>query len=121
MPMATTIPNLIKITVDTLEIQHTPKTLEESGIQVPSLVRATLQLCAKNLLCSSVLNHTGALNLVHKVQQRTLRATSIDSHYVAVAYTYMRHYALWLHALSVDASGNLSVRSASCDDKYTVL
>ena len=29
MPVATSIPNLIKITVDALELQHAPKTLEE--------------------------------------------------------------------------------------------
>ena len=48
MPVATSIPNIIKITVDTLELQHVPKTFEESGIQVPSLVWVTLQFCAKN-------------------------------------------------------------------------
>ena len=57
---------------------------------------------------------------MHKVQQRTLRATSADSHYVAAAYKYMRHYALWLHEQLVEVDSDLSVVSASCDDKCKV-
>ena len=120
MPIANSIPNLIKTIVDALELQHTPKTLEESGIQVPSLTWVTLQFCAKNPLSSSALNYTGDLKLMHKVQQRTLRATSADSHYVAAAYKYMRHYALWLHEQLVEVDSDLFVVSASCDDKCKV-
>jgi hypothetical protein len=58
---------------------------------------------------------------MHKVQQRTLRATSTDSHYVAVAYKYMRHYAMWLREQLVEVESDMSVISASCDDKCKVL
>ena len=118
---ATSIPNMIKITVNALELQHTPKTLEESRVYMPSLMWVTLQICAKNPLSSSALNYTGDLKLVHKVQQRTSRATSTDSHHVAVAYNYMRHYAMWLHEQLVEFESGMSMISASCDDKCKVL
>ena len=35
MPVATSIPNLIKRTVEALEDKHAPNTLDEAGIQVP--------------------------------------------------------------------------------------
>jgi hypothetical protein len=61
------------------------------------------------------------LNLVHKLQQRTLKATSVDRHYVAAAYKYMRGYAVWLHELLVDAGDTThQVIYASCDDKCKV-
>jgi len=69
MPVATSIPILIKLTVDALDRVHAPKTLEALGIDVPTLTWVTLQFCAKNPLCSSALNYTGALKLTHKVQQ----------------------------------------------------
>ena len=56
----------------------------------------------------------------NRVQQRTLRATSKDSHYVAAAYKYMRSYGLWLHEQLVEARCDMSVISASCDDKCKV-
>jgi len=63
------------------------------------------------------LDYTGALKLAHKVQQRTLRATNIDSHYVSTAYKYMRSYGLWLSELLDEARCfDMSVISASCDD-----
>ena len=68
------------------------------------------------------LEYIGALKLAHKVQQRTLRATSIDSHYVAAAYKYMRSYGFWLSELLDEARCfDMSVISASCDDKCKVL
>jgi hypothetical protein len=121
MPVATSIPSLIKRTIDALLVQHHPKTLEEVGVQVPSLTWVSLQFCAKNPLAGRALNYTGELNLSHKVQQRTLRSTSIDSHYVAAAYKYMRSYGLWLYDLLQEAGCDMPVISASCDDKCKVL
>jgi len=86
MQVATSIFVLIKKTIDDLLQEHAPKTLVEARIQVPSLTWVCLQFCVKNPLSASALNYTGAQKLAHKVQQyRTLRATSIDSHYVAGA------------------------------------
>ncbi len=122
MPVATSIPSLIQKTVEALLLQHSPKTLEEAGVKVPSLTWVSLQFCAKNPLAGRALNYTGALKLAHKVQQRTLRATSIDSHYVSAAYKYMRSYGLWLSELLKEARCfDMSVISASCDDKCKVL
>ena len=94
MPVATSIPSLVKKTIDGLLEEHAPKTLEEARIKVPSLTWVQLQFCPKNPRSATSVNYTGALNLAHRVQQRTLRATSIDSHYVAATYKYMRSYGL---------------------------
>ena len=120
MPVATSIPNLIKKTVEALENKHAPKSFQEVGIQVPSEMWVSTQFCPKNPCSARALNYTCILNLVHRVQQRTLRATSIDSHFVAATYKYMLSYGLWLHELLVNAISNLSIISASCDDKCKV-
>jgi hypothetical protein len=121
LPVATSISSLIKKTVEALEEKYAPLTLDQAKIEVPGLMWVSMQFCPKNPLSARSLNYTGKLNLVHKVQQRTLRATSIDSHYVAAAYKYMRSYGLWLHNLLVDVQSELSVISASCDDKCKVI
>ena len=121
MPVATSIPSLIQKTVDALLVQHSPKTLEETWVQVPSLTWVSLQFCAKNPLAGRSLNYTCALNLSHKVQQRTLRATSIDSHYVSSTYKYMWSYGLWLHDLLQEAYCDMPVISGSCDDNCKML
>jgi hypothetical protein len=122
MHVATSIPSIIQKTAEALLLQHSPKTLEEAGVQVSSLTWVSLQFCAKNQLAGRALNYTCALKLAHKVQQRTLRATSIDSHYVSAAYKYMRSYGLWLSKLLDEARCfDMSVISASCDDKCKVL
>ena len=97
MSVATSTPCFINNTIDGLLKDYAPKTLEEAGIQVSSLTWVSLQFRAKDPFSASVLNYTCALKLAHKVQQRTLRATSIDSIYVEAAYKYMRIYGLWLH------------------------
>ena len=121
MPVATYFPNLIKITVDALKAKHAQKTLEEARVQVPSPSWVYLQFSPKNRLSSNALNYTGALNLKHKVQQRTLRAHITDAHYVATAKKYMRSYGVWLHEQLREANRGLSVISASFDDKCKVL
>jgi hypothetical protein len=120
LPVATSISNLIKKTVEALEAAHSPLTLEQAHIEVPGLVWVSMQFCPKNPLSTRALSYTGKLNLVHKVQQRTLRAYSIDSHYVSAAYKYMRSFGLWLHQLLEDVQSDLKVISASCDDKCKV-
>ncbi len=120
MPVATSIADLTKKTVVALEADHAPKTLEEVGIQVPGLIWVIVRFCAKNPLSSRALHYAGKLNLVHTVQQRTLRAYTIDFHYVSTTYKYMRSYAMWLHGLLVDVDSDLSVISTSCDDKCKV-
>jgi hypothetical protein len=88
MPVAVSIPHLIKKTVEALEAEHAPKSLKEAGIQVPSKMWVSFYFCPKNPLSAKSLNYTGKLELMQKVQQCILRATSIDAHYVAAAYVY---------------------------------
>jgi hypothetical protein len=120
LPVATSISNLINKTVEALMAEHAPLTLEQARIEVPGLMWVSMQFCPKNPLSTQALSYTGKLNLVHKVQQRTLRASSIDSHYVAAAYKYMRSYGSWLCHLLDDVNSDVSVFSASCDDKCKV-
>ena len=118
MPVATSIPNLVKSTTETLKDKHAfQNTLDEAGIQVSREMWVSIQFCAKNLTSTRDLLYTDKLNLVHKVQKRTLRATSVDSNYVAAAYKCMRNYGLWLSKLVISVNNNLSVIFASCDDK----
>jgi len=112
--------NLIKKTVDTLVAAHAPLTLEQTRIDVPGLMLVLMQFCPKNPLLTWALSYTGKLNLVRKVQQRTLRAYSIDSYYVSTAYKYMRSYRLWLYQLLEDVPSDVYAISASCDDKRKV-
>ena len=120
MPVATSIADLIRKRLNALEVDHDPKTLAEVDIQVPGLMWVSVQFCAKNPLSSRALYYTGKLKLVYKVQQRTLRSTSIYSHYVAAAYKYMRSYGMWLHGKLVDVNSDLSIIFASCDGKCKV-
>ncbi len=120
MHVATSVNNLIHITVAALEAKHTPKTLTEAGIEVPYRSWVSLQFSPKNPVSAQALNYTCVLNLKHKVQQRTLRASSIDAHYVADAYKYMRSYGLWLQEQLEEANNKSCVISASCDDKCKV-
>ena len=120
MPVATSFPDLVKKTALALEAEHAPKTLEAIGIQVAGEMWVSLQFCPENPISARALNFTGSLNLVHKVQQRTLRAESDDAHYVTAAYKYMRCYGLWLHTLLEDAHSDCFVVSTSCDDTCTM-
>ncbi len=104
-----------------LLVQYPPKTLEEAGDQVPSHTWMSLQFYAKNPLAGRALNYTGALGLSHKVHQRTLWATSIDSHYVSAGYKCMQSYELWVHDLLQEALWDMLVISASWDDNCKVL
>ena len=67
MPVATSIPNLIKRTIEALEAKHAPNTLDEVGIQVPGEMWVSIQFCPKNPASARALQYTGKLNLLHKV------------------------------------------------------
>jgi hypothetical protein len=117
LPVATSISNLIKKTVEALEVEHAPLTLEQARIEVPGVMWVSMQFCPKNQLSTRAHSYTGKLNLMYKVHQRTLRAYSVDSHYVAAACKYVRSFGLWLHKLLENANNDVSITSASCDDK----
>jgi len=120
LPVATSISNLIKKTVEALVVEHAPLTLEQARIEVPGLMWVSMQFCPKNALSTQALSYTGKLNLVHMVSQRTLKAVSIYSHYVATFYKYMRSYGSWLCHLLEDVNNDVYVFSASYDDKCKV-
>ena len=73
MPVATSIPSLVKKTIDRLIEEHAPKTSEEIGIKFPSITCVQIQLYANNPRSTTSLNYTGALKLAHRVQQRTFK------------------------------------------------
>ncbi len=68
MPVAVSIPLLIKEIVEALQVEHAPKTLKEASIQIPSKMRVSLQFCPKNPLSARFLNYTGKLELMHKAK-----------------------------------------------------
>ena len=63
MPVAAYVNNLILITVAALEAKHTPKTLTEAGIEVPSRSWVSLYFSPKNPVSAHALNYTCVLNL----------------------------------------------------------
>jgi hypothetical protein len=58
MTVANSIRCRIKNTIAGLLKEYAPKTLEEAGIQVPSLTWVSLQFCAKHPLSASALNYS---------------------------------------------------------------
>ena len=118
--VATSISSLIRKTIEALVVEHAPLTLEQAHIEVPGLMWVSLQFCPKNPRSNQALSYTSKLNMVRKVQQRTLRALSIDSYYVATAYKFMRSYGSWFCHLLNDVNSDVCVFSASCDDKCQV-
>jgi len=56
MPVATSVKNLIQITVAALEAKHATKTLKEAGIEVPIRSWVSLQFSPKNPMSASALN-----------------------------------------------------------------
>lgn len=68
-----------------------------------------------------VLMLLGRLNLKHKVQVRTLRATHPDSHYCSALLKYLKGLCLELAKAAVSTSPTMVVRYISMDDKAKVI
>jgi hypothetical protein len=67
-----------------------PDGLDASGIKIPSENWIAYQFCPKHPSHAASLQYTGALQIKHKVQARTLRAHHPDSHYVASFFKMMK-------------------------------
>ncbi len=62
----------------------------------------------------------GKLQVKHKVQVRTLRATHSDSHYCATLFKYVKGIVDKLANVIQDVNPSMVVRFASMDDKAKV-
>ena len=82
MPVAIYVRDLRDQVVERLRDTHPD--LDAAGIKIPSDSWISYQF-SPNILASHAtsLQYTGALNIKHKVQSRTLRANHLNSHYVA--------------------------------------
>jgi hypothetical protein len=79
---------------------------------VPPPVLLQLSYCV--MLCP------GKLQIKHKVQVRTLRATHCDSHYCAALFKYVKGMVDKLAKVIQDVNPSMVVRFASMDDKAKV-
>ena len=67
-----------------------PQGLVEDGIKIPSDSWISYQFSPKHPCRVVSLQYTEAINIKHKVQSRTLRASHPDSHYVACLVKMMK-------------------------------
>ena len=104
LPVAMSVRDLKEQALQKLNQKH-PEGLDIHGIKIPSENWIAYQFSPKHPLHVASLNYTGALNIRHKVQARTLRASHPDSHYVASFFKMMKR---------------LGVVAAQIIDKYTV-
>ena len=89
LPVAISVRDLREQVVQRLTRTH-PQGLAEAGIKIPSDSWISYQFSPKHPCHAVSLQYTGALNIKHKVQSRTLRAHHLDSHYVACLFKMMK-------------------------------
>ena len=89
LPVAMSVRDLKEQVLHRLNQRH-PDGLDIHGIKIPSENWIGYQFSPKHPLYAASLNYTGALNIKHKVQARTLRANHPDSHYVASFFKMMK-------------------------------
>jgi hypothetical protein len=70
--------------------QSHPDGLDAAGIEIPTDNWIAYQFSPKHPLHAASLYYTGALQIKHEVQSRTLRANHPDSHYVASFFKMMK-------------------------------
>ena len=71
-----------------------PGGLEAAKIFIPSATYVEYQFVPKDSRTAAALNYTGRAQVRRAVQKRTLRCDSIDSHYAAALFKYMRRYGV---------------------------
>ena len=82
IPIAISVRDLRELVVKRLTDKY-PAWLGATHIKIPSACWISYQFSPKHLSHDGSMQYTGALNIKHKVQARTLRAHHPDSHYVA--------------------------------------
>jgi hypothetical protein len=101
-----------------------PEGLEAAGICIPSDTWIAFQFSPQHPAHAASLHYTGALNIKHKVQSRTLRASHPDSHYVACFFKMMKRLgvvaAQVISKFTEDDSEPAHVVFYSMDDKAKI-
>jgi hypothetical protein len=89
LPVAMSVRDLREQVLKRLNERH-PDGLDAVGIKIPSESWIAYQFSPMHPLHAASLHYTGALQIKHKVQARTLRANHPDSHYVASFFKMMK-------------------------------
>jgi hypothetical protein len=89
LPVAISVRDLKEQVLQRLNQSH-PDGLDAAGIKIPSDNWIAFQFSPKHPFHAASLYYTGALQIKHKVQARTLRAHHPDSHYVASFFKMMK-------------------------------
>jgi hypothetical protein len=105
-------------------VNNHPEGLEAAGIRIPSDSWIAYQFSPKHPLHAASINYTGASNIKHKVQSRTLRANHPDSHYVACMFKMMRRLGIVatqvIERFTEDGNEPMAVVLYSMDDKAKI-
>jgi len=89
LPIAMSVQGLREQVVKRLSERH-PNGLDVIGIKIPTDNWIVYQVCPKYHFHAASSQYTGALQIKHKVQSRTLLAHHPDSHYVASFFKIMK-------------------------------
>ncbi len=89
LPVAMSVRDLKEQVIKKLNEKH-PDGLDAAEIKIPTESWISYQFSPKHPLHAASLHYTRALQIKHKVQARTLRATHLDSHYVASFFKRMK-------------------------------
>ena len=123
LPVAMSVPNLREQVVERLANKH-PEGLEAACIFIPSDSWISYQFTPKHPSHAVSMDYTGALNIKHKVQSRTLRARHPDSHYVACIFKMLKRLrvvaAQVINKYTEDDEIPASVVFYSMDDKAKI-
>jgi hypothetical protein len=93
LPVAMSVRDLREQVLQRLNQRH-PGGLDAAGIKIPTENWIAYQFSPKHPLHAASLHYTGALQIKHKVQARTLRANHPDSHYVASFFKMMKRLGI---------------------------
>ncbi len=109
--------------MERLKNEH-PGGLEAGGIFIPFDSRISYQFSPKYPSHAVGMDYTGALNIKHKVQSCTLRASHPDSHYVAYIFKMMKRLgvvvAQVIEKFTADDEEPAHVVFYSMDDKAKI-
>ena len=123
LPVAMSLRDLREQVEERLDNRH-PEGLDAAGIRVPCDSWIAYQFSSKHPSHVASMNYTGALNIKHKVQSRTLRANHPDSHYVACFFKMMKRLGVLaaqvIQKYTEDGEGPAHVVFYSMDDKAKI-
>jgi len=123
LPVAMFVRDLREQVVERLTNRH-PEGLDIVGVHIPSDSWISYQFNPKHSCHAASMQYSGALNIKHKVQSRTLRASHPDSHYVACIFKMMKELgvvaAQLIQKFTEDDEEPAPIDFYSMDDKVKI-